>query len=77
MGFVVFSVVEIFVDYGVLYVFHVCSDLCVVYGVRIRVDVSCVVCVLKVVCFMSLGAAYCVVTYFRCVGYVLSVMRAA
>ena len=29
---VVYSVVEICVDYGGLNVFHVCFDLCVVYG---------------------------------------------
>ena len=33
--FVVFSVVEICVDYGGVYVFHVCFDLCIVYGVGI------------------------------------------
>ena len=31
--FVVFSVVEIRVHYGGVYVFHVYFDLCIVYGV--------------------------------------------
>ena len=35
-NFVVFSVVVICVDYGdVLYVFHVCFDLCIFYGVDV------------------------------------------
>ena len=53
--FVVISVVEICVDYGVrhLYAFHVCFDVCIVYGVGICVDVC-------VVCFLHLGVVmYC------------------
>ena len=32
-------------DYGGVYVFHVCFNLCVVYGVGICVDICGVVCV--------------------------------
>ena len=41
---VVFSVVEICVDYGGMYVFHVCFDLFVVYGVGFCVNVCVVEC---------------------------------
>ena len=41
------SVVEAFVDYGVIYVFHVCFDLYVVYGVWVCVDVCGVFCVVE------------------------------
>ena len=37
---IVISAVEICVYYGGVYVFHVCFDLCVVYGIGICVDVS-------------------------------------
>ena len=45
--FVVFSVVEISVDYGGVYMLHVCFDLCVVYGVMSVL--------LNVDCFLHLG----------------------
>ena len=32
-----FSVVEICIDYGGVHVFHVCFDLCVVYGIGVCV----------------------------------------
>ena len=38
-----FSVVEIWVDYGGVYVLHVSLDLCVIYGIGICVDVCGVV----------------------------------
>ena len=50
--FVVFSVVKICVDYGGMYVFHVCFYLCVVYGVGVCVNVCGVV---SVVYFLRLG----------------------
>ena len=40
---VLFSAVEVCVDCGDVYVFQVCFSLCVVYGVRIYVDVCGVV----------------------------------
>ena len=46
---VVFSAVGLCVAYGCVYVFHACFDLCVVYGVRICVDVYGVVCVVECV----------------------------
>ena len=52
--FVVLSVVEVCVDYGGMYVLHVCFDLCVVYGVVVCVNVCGVVCVVCV-CFLGLG----------------------
>ena len=42
---VVVSIVDICVDYGGVNVFHVCFDLCVVYGVGVCVNVCDVVCV--------------------------------
>ena len=58
---VVFSVVEICVDYGGVYVFHVCFDLWVVNGVGICVDVCSLVCVVECICFLSLGVACCLI----------------
>ena len=52
------SAVEVCVDFGRGCVFHVCFDMCVVYGVDICVHVGGVVCI---VCFLSLGVACCVV----------------
>ena len=49
--FVVFSVVEICIDYGDMYVFHVCFDLCVVYGV----GVCGLVCVVECCLFLASG----------------------
>ena len=43
---VLFSVVEICIEYGGVYVFHFCFDLCVVYGIGVCVDVCGVVCCL-------------------------------
>ena len=59
--FVVLSVVEVCVDYGSVNVFHVCLDFGVVYGVGVYVNISDVVCVLYVVCFLNLGVVFCVV----------------
>ena len=42
---VVFSIVEVCVDYGGVYVFYVCVGLCVSYGVWICVNVCGIVCV--------------------------------
>ena len=55
--FVEFSVVEIWVDYGGVYVFDVCFDLCVVYGFGVCVNVCGVVCV--VVCSLFLAYGCC------------------
>ena len=42
-------------DYGGVYVFHVCFDLCIVYGVGICVDVCVVECCL----FLASGCLLC------------------
>ena len=42
-------------DYGGVYVFHVCFDLCVVYGVWVCIDVCGVVCVVECWLFLHLG----------------------
>ena len=56
---VVCSVVEICVEYGGVYVFHVCFDLCVLYGIEVCVIILCdVVCVVE--CCMFLGSGCCV-----------------
>ena len=47
-----FSVVEIYVDYGGVYVFHVCFYLCVIYGVGVCVDVCGVVYIVECVFFV-------------------------
>ena len=52
---VVFSLVEILVYYGGVYVFHVYFDLCVVYGV----GVCGVICVIE--CCLFLGPRCCYV----------------
>ena len=56
-NFVVFSVVEICVDYdGVLQcMFYVCWDLCAVYGGGICIDVCNVVCVTESCLFRESG----------------------
>ena len=59
--FFVFSVDEICVNYSGVHVFHVCFDLCVVYGVGVCVDVCGVVCVVKCDCFLCLCVVCCVV----------------
>ena len=41
------SAIEVCVDYGGVNVFHVCFDLCVLYGVGIFVDVYGVACVVE------------------------------
>ena len=51
--FVVFSVVEICVDYGGVNVFHVCLDFCIDYGAGVCVNICDVVCV--VVCCVVVG----------------------
>ena len=48
---VVFSFVEICVDYGGVFVFHVCFDLCIIYGVWVCVNV-CVRCFVSYVCVL-------------------------
>ena len=53
--------VDVFINYGGVYVFHVCFDVCVVYGVGIRVDVFDVPRVVECFCLLSLGVARCVV----------------
>ena len=40
--------------------FHVCFDMCIVYGVGICVDVCGVVCAVDC-CLLSLAVAFCVV----------------
>ena len=57
---VVVLVVEICVDFGDVYVFHVCFYLGVVYGVGICVDVCGIICVVECVCFLNLDVAGCV-----------------
>ena len=59
VDFVVFLVVGIWVDYGGVNVFHVCFNLCVVYGVGGCVNVCGVVCVVVFVCFLRLGVVCC------------------
>ena len=61
---VVISAVEACVDYGGVYVFQVCFDVCVVYGVWF--------CVVKCCLFLSLSFTYSLVGVL---GVVLSVMR--
>ena len=51
---IVFSDIEICVDYGGVYVFHVYFDLCIGYGVGVCVGVCDNVCVV-------VGAVVCVV----------------
>ena len=53
--FVVFSVVEICVDYDGVHVFHVCFYLCIVYGVGVCVDVFGVICVIEWSLFLPSG----------------------
>ena len=55
--FVVFSVVEICVDYGGVYVFLVCFDLCVVYGIVVCIDVCGVFCVVE--CYLFIASLLC------------------
>ena len=50
-----FSVLEVFVDYDIVNVFHVCLDLCVVYGVGVCVNVCGVVCVVVYCLFLTSG----------------------
>ena len=59
-NFVAFSVVEICLTM-VVYVFHVCFDLCIVYGVGVSVDVCGVVCVVECCLFLCLDVNCCVV----------------
>ena len=46
---------------GGVYVFHVCFDLCVVYGVRVCVNVRGVGCIVVCCLFLRLGIICCVV----------------
>ena len=64
-NFVAFAAVEICVDYGGVNVFHVFLNLCLVYGVRICVNVCGVVCV--VVCYLFLTSGCCLLCSV-CVG---------
>ena len=57
--FVVPSVVEICVEYGGVYVFHVYFNLCVVHGVGICDDICGVVCVVE--CCLFIASGCCVV----------------
>ena len=51
---VMFLFVDLCFDYGGVYVFHVCFEMCVVYGVGVCVNVYGVVCV--VIClFLAFG----------------------
>ena len=54
-----FLVVELCGDYGGVYVFHICFDLCVIYGVGVCVNVCGVVCV--VICCVVMQCSGCVV----------------
>ena len=65
-----FSVVEICVDYGGVYVFHPYFDSCAVYGVGVCVNVCGVVCVVECRLFLSSGCCLlccsgCVVCSWR------------
>ena len=50
-----FSVVEICVDYGGVYLFHVCYDVCVVYGAGVCVNACGVSCVDEYCLFLAAG----------------------
>ena len=67
--FVVLSVVEVCADYGGMNVFHVCLNICVVYGVGVCGNACGVVCV--VVCFLRRVCLLCcdVVQCSGCVGW--------
>ena len=54
--FVVLLVVEVYVDYGGVNVFHVCLSFYVVYGVGVCVNVCGVVCI---VCCLFLTSGCC------------------
>ena len=55
---VVFSVVEICVDYGGVNVFHVCFNWCIVYGVGVCFNVCGVVCVVICCLFLVSGCFF-------------------
>ena len=58
---VVLSVVEVYADYVGVYLFHVCPNFGVVYGVGVCVNVCGVVCVVVcvVVCCLFLTTGCC------------------
>ena len=51
--FVVLSVVEVYVDYGGVDVFHICLNFCVVNGVGVCVNVCGIVCVFVSCLFLT------------------------
>ena len=72
-------VVEVYVDYGSVNVFHVCLDFCVVYGVGVCVNVCWSLCQ----CMLFVSYVWVLFAVLRCsvvgiwgvVIFVLSVMR--
>ena len=71
-----FSVIEVCVDYGDVYVFHVCFGLCVIYDVGICADICGVVFVVEYCLFHeSVCCLFCGNVQWVVWKFVLTVMR--